>query len=626
MFLDFETYYDDEYSLRRMTTREYIMDPRFRAHALAVAEGSAEPFVLVGTDAVRDWVLSQDWGKLHVVAHNAAFDVGILCWRFGVTPKLISCTAQMARAAVVHAGAGKADLGTLSKWFGLPDKDTEALVDMAGVDLDMADRTSPEVDRFIKYSLQDVGSCREIYRRLRPLLSKEMMLLIDRVTRMYHCSDMVLDPTVLDEAEAEELAARVQAMAACGVHDEADLRSRERFAALLRSLGVEPPVRISPATGEHTYDFSRKSVEFMALTNHEDERVRTLVEARLLAASSVERTRVAKFKALAAIPGAGLHAPLLVSGAHTHRFSGADGINLQNLPRDGKLRKAIRVPEGRCMVVVDASQIEARIVAWLAGCDKLTEAFAQKRDVYSEFASLVFGYEVKKSTHPRERRIGKEGILSLGYGAGAKTVWSRLAVQGVDVEFDLVEHMVRLYRSDYREIPALWRSLEDNALRALMGGGPWSWGPVRFDEGHWQVVLPDGSTPWPAVHYPQLHKTWDGETGRWVYVYFAARKGIWKNLYGGALTENVVQHLAWTVIAHAMLRLTLGKPERKLLLQVHDELVLSVPEGLGEETLHEAIEVLSQVPAWAAAYPEVSSVPLPLAAEGAVTTVYGEAK
>ena len=110
--------------------------------------------------------------------------------------------------------------------------------------------------------------------------------------------------------------------------------------------------------------------------------------------------------------------PFKYSGAHTHRFSGDWSINLQNLPRDSELRKALRAPKGKVVVAVDTSQIEARINAMLSGQKDLVDAFREGRDVYCEFATVIYGRQITKADKV-ERFVGKTAVLSLGYGSGA---------------------------------------------------------------------------------------------------------------------------------------------------------------------------------------------------------------
>lgn len=87
--------------------------------------------------------------------------------------------------------------------------------------------------------------------------------------------------------------------------------------------------------------------------------------------------------------------------------SGGDGTNPQNLPRGGVLRQAMRAPDGYTLVACDSSQIEARTLAWFCGQQDLVDDFKHNVDIYSKFASNVYGKPINKHDHPEERHVGK---------------------------------------------------------------------------------------------------------------------------------------------------------------------------------------------------------------------------
>src|SRR5690606_2260190 len=172
-----------------------------------------------------------------------------------------------------------------------------------------------------------------------------------------------------------------------------DLMSNPKFAALLQQRGVDPPMKISPTTGKVTYAFAKSDLDFQALAK--DPRVADLCEARIRVKSTIGETRAVRFLE-AGKDGMCLPILLNYSGTHTHRWSGGNKMNLQNLKRGGELRRSILAPDGHVIVVADSAQIEARVLAWLAGQDDVVEAFRNKCDLYSEFASFVFGYPVDR--------------------------------------------------------------------------------------------------------------------------------------------------------------------------------------------------------------------------------------
>ena len=106
---------------------------------------------------------------------------------------------------------------------------------------------------------------------------------------------------------------------------------------------------------------------------------------------------------------------IFVTG-NTGRFGGNNKMNMQNLTRGGELRLSILAAKGHAIAVADSGQIEARVNGWLWGQNDLLDAFRHKRDVYSEFATAVYGRTITKNNET-ERHVGKvclaEGELVL---------------------------------------------------------------------------------------------------------------------------------------------------------------------------------------------------------------------
>lgn len=629
-YIDFETFYSKDYSLSKMTTREYVMDPRFKATMLSVAINDCAPFLLVGDD-IRDWVESYDWASTAVIAHNVKFDGAVLMWHYGIKPpRLWYCTMGLAAMTVGHR-IGGTGLDKVVRALGLPDKDKGALEAVQGVDVLSMDRGGAAFKRLAAYAVQDVESCRLIERKLGPMIAPKHKLTIHAVNKMYLEGDMRVDRNMCDDVLVEAKAETSRLLTQCGLtpsdESRAVFRSRDKFAALLASHGVTCPKKISPKTGKETWAQSKKDIEFVKLLDHDDERIRFMVEMRLNAASSIVETRAKKFVALSKIGNGELHAPLLVSGAHTHRFSGTDSLNMQNLPKASMLKKATKAPKGYVFVVVDASQIEARILAWLAGCVEVVEAFANKRDVYAEFASKVFGFQVNKNDHPKERQLGKVGILSLGYATGHETLYKTLLLGGAqDMTLAFAKTIVNTYREGYYQIPALWKRME-HLLGEMVDGRMGQIGPlVGQGEAIWLEDV-EGA-PNLKIEYPGLRRvTKDGPYGpRAGFEFFRSRFKSFNSVYGGSMTENVVQHMAWTQIVDTVVKIIYYcermKRDWKWVLQVHDEVVYLVPEDEADEALRVICQFMCEQPNWA----RWKTYPVPFDAEGEIADRYGDAK
>jgi DNA polymerase len=615
VFLDFETYYSNEYSLRRMTPVEYVLDPRFECIGCAVKEGA---------DGETYWVDGQD---LHLffndlnpketilVTHNALFDMCIVAWRYNFVPKLMVDTLGIARATMGHQ-LKSLSLANVSQALGLGVKGgtVHKVVGMNAAAIKQAGL----YDEYIQYAMNDVELCAGIYEKLvtsRKFPMSELVVM-DMVLRCAIEPQMRIDQNKL----AEHLAlvrAKKEALLQQVSLDKEDLMSNEKFATALANLGVEPPRKVSLTTGKETWAFAKTDPQFIELEEHENPQVQALVAARLGHKSTLEESRTERFLSIARLTWpsneqALMPMPLRYSGAHTHRLSGDWNLNVQNMPRGGALRSALIAPPGHMILASDASQIEARIVAWLCGQTDLVEQFARGEDVYSVFASKIFNRKITKADKT-ERFLGKTCILGMGYGVGWEKFQRTVKLQskaqsGQQIELPDAEAMsiVNLYRSTYAAIPSTWRILNEAINTLASGRGSFSIGPCVFERG--AISLPSGL----KLNYFGLNREDDG----WVYTY----GGKPKRLYGGALLENIVQALARIVVMDAGVRLRkiLAAYDVQLALQVHDELVFVVPEDVADLCKKIALEEMSRRPSWA---PD-----LPLAAEADCGPSYGDAK
>lgn len=611
--LDFETYYDKDYSLRKMTPVEYILDPRFEVIGCAVKEDDQPAFWVEERGLVQFLAGLPD--RVAVISHNALFDMCILRWKFGYNPTLMIDTLGMARAWLGHRLKSLA-LSRVAMHYGLqPKGDTVHKV------VGMSKQAIIEAgfyDEYAEYSKGDAEICWDAYRKMIDEgFPVSEIAVMDTVIRCATEPKFRLDENLLAEHLHNTITEKNELMSRLGGLTKEDLRSNDKFAELLRQQGVDPPMKISLTTGKETYAFAKTDQAFMELEEHENPLVQALVCARLGVKSTIEETRTERFQSIARLTWPSnstgwMPVPLRYSGAHTHRLSGDWKLNLQNLPSRGnnKLRQAIIAPDGHKVVAVDASQIEARIAGWLAGARGLVNAFANREDVYSSFAGKVFGYEVNKKQHPTERFIGKTAVLGLQYGLGWSKFQTTVAMQskaqvGTEIVLDDLEatRVVQTYRNEYSEIPALWRYL-NNMLPAMAAKTAWEeYGPIRFEKQ--SIRLPNGL----YLHYHDLEYKDEG----WWFTY----GGKPKYVYGGKMTENIVQALARICVMDTAVKVR-KMYGYELALQVHDELVYVLPEDQAELARDRVIEVMSQPPAWG---PDI-----PLAAEGDVADSYGDAK
>jgi DNA polymerase I-like protein with 3'-5' exonuclease and polymerase domains len=598
--LDFESFYDKTYSLSRLTTESYIRDPRFEVILVAVKRNAEPTCWFSGTHAeIRAWLKQWDIENSYLLCHNTAFDGAILAWHFGIKAKYYLDTLSMARPI---CGNSAASLAALAKRFCLGEKGTEVV---SALGKKREDFSHDELLSYAGYCANDVDLTTTLYHVLRQFSTPRELYVIDLLLRMFIDPVIELDRTVLEKhlvnvrLKKQQLMDRIDKAIGRG-----QLMSNPKFAQLLEQLGVEPPLKLSPKKKNEdgspalTFAFGKSDPAFKALLEHEDPRVQTVVAARLGIKSTLEETRTEAF--LGIEERGTLPIMLNYYGAHTGRASGADKINLQNLPRDGALRRAMRPPPGHVVGAGDSSQIEARMTAYLAGQWDLVEDFRRGADVYSAFSTDVYGRPITKADKS-ERFVGKTCILGLGFGTGKVKLKQTLKVakdNPVDIPLHESERIVNLYRRKYPEIVKLWRQA-DAALLAMSRGLEFDFGVGLILKCSWEGVhLPNGM----LVRYPHLRRTTDGFE-------YASRRGPTK-IYGAKMVENVVQALARIVVFDQMCRIDQQLRTRdqsdgryKVVLTVHDEVVVCVPEARSEWVSALMSTTMRQPPKWAADLP-----------------------
>lgn len=623
--IDFETYYDREFSLSKMTTEAYVRDSRFEVIGVGIKVNDHPTDFYSGSDPGR-FLKSLDYSRRAILCHNTAFDGLILSHHFGIRPRFWLDTLSMARPK--HSITVGGSLKALTDYYRLGAKGDE-VVNALGKR--RADFDSYEMSRYGDYCRNDVEITYKLFMELRKGFPASELRLIDQTIRLYTEPQLILDKELLEkhlENVVDKKASLVEALGLDCTEEEAKkiLMSNQQFAQYLESCGVQPPMKVSATTGKTTYAFSKTDRGFTDLLEHPDERVQLAASARLGVKSTLEETRT---RSLIGVAERG-PLPIMLNyyGAHTGRFSGGDKMNLQNLPRGGALRKSLCAPKGKLLVACDSAQIEARVVAWVAQQNDLLDAFREKRDVYSEFATEVYGKKVTKADKV-ERFVGKTCVLGLGYGMGAEKFKATLAIGQaglkVNISGDESKRIVQLYRKKNHKIAAFWNRC-NAALDKIIAHQDFALVPHSdaiqlTDEG---IELPNKM----LIRYPLLTAMENG--GGYGYaadarVYREAVKdrvlgkpiGTSKfiRIYGGKVTENLVQALARIVVAEQMIKIG----ERyKVVLQVHDEVVILCDENEVEEAKAYMIEVMSTPPLWAS--------DLPVACEADHGVNYGECK
>jgi DNA polymerase I-like protein with 3'-5' exonuclease and polymerase domains len=611
--LDFETYYSKEFSLSKMTTEAYIRDPQFEVIGFSYKVGNEPAQWVTGSFGEISLALEElDIPNSYLICHNMAFDGAILAWRFGITPKYYLDTLSMSRPITGLTVGGS--LKALAEKFTDGHKGTE-VVNALGKR--RGDFDSWDLAKYGDYCNNDVELTWTLYNILKKDNPPKELYIQDLMIRMFTDPVLELDRDVLIAHlnSVQDKKAKLMERIDLSIGRDA-LMSNPQFAEVLKKLGVEPPLKTSLRTNKEAYAFSKTDYEFKALLEHPNTAVQAVVAARLGIKSTLEETRTESFLGISE-RGA---LPILLNywGAHTGRASGGDKMNLQNLPRGGALRRSIKVPDGHVLVAVDSAQIEARVVAWLAGQEDLLVDFRNSVDIYSKFASIVYGKPVTKADKV-ERFVGKTCILGLGYGMGPDKFQGTLKIGqgGISVEMDAGEakQTVTTYRTKYAMIAELWKDAQ-KALEKMSQGYETTFGigiELRCTpEG---IHLPNGT----MIRYPELCKSGDG------YEY-KGRYGPVK-IYGGKVVENVVQALARIVVFDQMAKIDIEMRKNdnpsadrryKVALTVHDEVVCVVPRSAAQWALEFMTTTMSVPPKWCAN--------LPVSCEGDIGNNYADAK
>jgi len=621
--IDFETFYDTDFSLSKISTEEYVRSPLFETIGFAYKIDDGPSIWVSGDDFTVNQVLSKlPWKDSLVLAHNTMFDGAIMSWRYGIKPKGWLDTQSMARA--LHGVDGSVSLKNMAIQYGVGVKGTE-------VDDAKGKRryhfTAHQLNQYGEYCKNDVDLTYDIFNIMMSKgFPKSELKLIDLTLSMFIDPVLQLDTKQLELHMENTVGLKtnhlVQALQSVGHKDlavkhilgdeemKADVRktlmSNLKFADMLQGIGVEPPKKISMTTGKETWAFAKTDEAFKELLAHPDLRVQALVAARLGTKSTIEETRTQRFIDISkrgAFP-----VPLRYYAAHTGRWGGTDSVNLQNLPsrgdNAGKLKNAIMAPDGYVFIDADSSQIEARTLAWEAEQDDLVRGFANNEDVYSIMATEIYGRPIDrkrkviidgKECFPDEREgfVGKTTILGAGYGMGGPKFQAQLKTFGHDMSLEDATNAITTYRTKYPKIPQLWRESQE-ALRCMVRGQTMKLGPngllTADDKG---ILLPNGL----HIFYNGLTEVADSEGKR--QFQYTTRKGATK-IYGGKMVENFTQAIARCIIGEQMLRIA---KRYKVVLTVHDAIGIIARQEEADEARAFVESCMRWTPTWAEGLP-----------------------
>lgn len=612
--IDFETYYDTQYSLTKMSTEDYINDPRFEVILVSVKKNDDPPEWFSGTFAeTYAYLHSLDIPNSAVLSHNTHFDASILKIRFGLVPKLIFDSLMMAQAAL-KPFMRSVSLDYILRHLDLGiRKGTQAIKNVGRT---LASLTTRELEDYAEYSCNDAEGSYRIFRYLAPQFPRDEFEIMDMTVRMYLDPVLELDANLLAEHLAEVRAKKTQLLNSLPANvGKSALMSNDKFAELLVQCGVpneEVPRKISKATGELSWAFAKTDTGWKEMEDAyaDDPVVSVVMTARLGFKSTLEETRSVRLLD-SAKKYRRFRVPLRYYAAHTGRYGGMDDINVQNFPRVDKsrLRFAIRAPKGYVVLGADLSQIEARITAWLAKQHDLLDSFRANLDTYAQFASLAYQTEVVKGRSKlddQRRFVGKTCVLGLGYGMGSERLRATLRKDGIKMPPHESQRLVSVYRDRYSHIQALWE-LCSWAIRAISAGEQTQIGPMLTMKE--SIILPNGM----ALVYADLRNVTTEKYSGWLYNFAGETRTLW----GGKVVENSVQALARILVMQYMLEI---KRQLKLwaAAQQHDELDYVLRAEEAPYYAAEIEKIMTVPPSWA---PD-----LPVAVNIAYGPTFGDCK
>jgi DNA polymerase len=602
--LDFETYYDKEYGLKKFTTEEYIRDERFEVIGVAVKDKGVTKWFTGTHEETKNFLNQYDFANSFALGHNMRFDAAILSWHFDIHPLGLFDTMSMAQ--ILHGLTESVSLANLSKLYNLGEKGTEVLDALGKRRLDFEHN---DLAKYGNYCINDVELTYELFTELKDRFSAPEMKLIDLTIRMFTEPKLELNKGLLIRHLHEVKEAKEKLLASVAVDKEL-LMSNPKFAELLIEQGVTPPTKISQTTGKEAYAFAKTDEEFKALLDHENPYVQALAAARIGNKSTIEETRTENFIQIA--NRGKLPVPLKYAGAVvSHRWSGVDGINLQNLPRTSELRRAICAPKGYKIVASDLSNIELRLAYWFAKSYGKIQQIKDGIDLYKQSASEITGTPYDEVTKDL-RFIFKVVNLSGIYGVGANKMHSILKQGGVDKDINEVKNIVYAYRRANPELVKAWADA-GTMLEAVRAGHQYIMGnnDIIISIPHEGMLKPNGM----MLGLPNLRKLKTDTGESWVYDKLMGRTIIPEYIHPSKTFQRCIQSLARDIIAEQLIQVSKRYP---VVMTVHDELVMLCKEEEVDACKAYVQQCMTTAPSWC---PD-----LPLGCEVGVGDNYMDAK
>ncbi len=584
--IDFESFYSKDVAIGEQGIYHYLRHPESDIYLVSIAGCDGTRFVGHPKDAPWTEIMGPNsvW-----LSHNVGFDLP--CYE-----RLVELQ-QAPGNTILESWHDTADL---TAFLGFPRSLKEASLYLLGLEIskDTRDKMkgkrwesmTPEFRAEVEqYALTDAENCLNIWLKHAHKWPEEERH-ISHMTREMAYRGVPLDKEALEEAKTKLEVTVWEAEALIPWAKEDKILSPIAIRAECLKVGIRCPKSLAQTDPEvqiweEEYAEAYPWVKAVRSYRKADKHLKTVC------------TMLGRLR-----PDGTMAYGLKYFGAHTGRDSGDSGWNAQNLPSSEvcgvNLRALIKAPEGKTFVLCDLSQIEPRVLAWVAGDAAMLSLLAQGNDPYEAHARATMGYSDPrplKDVDTGLRKVSKARVLGLGYKCGptkfVTVAWNLARLLLTPAES---ERIVGEYRTANGLIRAVWRKMEALLRKTACTEG----------DHHAVLELPSGR----KLTYRNVSSESKGLTALMPHGGKMLRLGV----YDGRLTENLCQGIARDVFMAQCL--DLASVGLAPCLRVHDEAVILVDEAAAESSLKQVTEIMSTAPEWA--------VGLPLAAEGKISKIY----
>lgn len=581
--IDTETYYDAECSAQTLGSHAYTQHGDFETLLVSAATSSDPKDAIVATPADFPWEVLE--GK-RIVAHNAGFDRAVLKATPGAPDIPPEAWIDSAGLCAYHQYPRSLKDATAVLFDAEVSKDVRNR--MKGKTLE--DLAPMELAEFRRYAKEDATWAFRIYEALAPTTPQHELDLMALAMDQGEYG-VQIDREALEAGVDRLAAAQLPILEAIPWYPDREADSSIGLADACQGLGIEPPLS------------TKKDCPELSAWLKANPSARPLVELVQKHRTVNKTLKFLRKMESRLVAGDVLPFEVKYYGSEiTGRFSGAGKLNLLNLPKKSvesvSIRPMIRAREGHRLAIVDLSNIEPRVGAWIVGDTDMLDAIRAGADIYEAHARATMGYDDErplKEVDPEMRNLAKVRVLSLGYQQGAKTL---AATKGFDLR--VAKQIVHDFRRTSPKLTQRWRMLEFEFKHTLNDDGDYinrlpSGRELRYFDVKREPVTKDGKTEWQ--NRASMTKGDD-----------ARREAFW----GGKLYENECQAIARDIFCHGLMAVV--QSGHRVLFTVHDELVVEVEEEPAEGDLENIIQLMTTPPEWAK--------DLPLGADGLISDRY----